>query len=105
MTYEKLKEILQLSGIPFRYHHFNKKNGEPPIPRGVYMFENAEPVFADGVTVMLIDNIRIELYTAIKDPDTEKSLETVLTNAEIPFEKVDEVYIESEKMYMIVYEI
>lgn len=105
MTYEKLFEILQSTDIPFRYHHFNKEKEPPPVPRGVYMFKDADSIFADGVTAMLIDNIRIELYTATKDPEIEKKLETVLTSAEIPFEKVDEVYIESENMYMIVYEI
>ena len=105
MTYEKFLEILNSSGIPFRYHHFNQGKGPLPIPRGVYMFEDADSVYADGITVMLIDNLRIELYTAKKDIDTENKLENVLTAAEIPFKKVDEVYIESEKLYMIVYEI
>lgn len=104
MTNEELLTLLNLSGIPFRYHHFNKDT-TPPIPRGVFMLDDPTSVYADGITALLIDNIRIELYTAKKDPETEQKLEKVLTNAEIPFDKVDEVYIEAEDMYMIVYEI
>ena len=104
MTNEELLTLLNTSGIPFRYHHFNKDT-TPPIPRGVFMLDDATSVYADGITALLINNVRIELYTAIKDPETEQKLEKVLTNAEIPFDKVDEVYIEAEDMYMIVYEI
>lgn len=104
MTYEKLCKILQSSGIPFRYHHFNT-DSLPPLPRGVYMFDDATSVRADGITAMLIDNIRIELYTAAKEPETEQMLEKVLTDAGIPFDKVDELFIQTEKMYEIIYEI
>ncbi len=104
MKNEELLTLLNSSGIPFRYHHFNKDT-TPPTPRGVYMLDDATSVYADGITTLLIDNVRIELYTAIKDPEIEQKLEKVLTDAEIPFEKVDEIYIESENMYMIVYEI
>lgn len=104
MTYEELNKILNSSKIPFRYHHFNTEN-LPPLPRGVYMLNDATSVYADGITAMLIENTRIELYTAIKEPETEKKLEKVLTNAEIPFDKVDEIYIPTENMYVIIYEI
>lgn len=47
MTEKELNTILNSSGIPFRYYQFKSK---PPIPYGVYLCEDAEHVFADGVT-------------------------------------------------------
>lgn len=105
MTNKELLKILNLSGIPFRYHHFNKDKKPPPLPRGVFMLEDATSVNADGITALLINNIRIELYTAKKEPETEEKIEKVLTDAEIAFDKVNEVYLETENMFMIVYEI
>ena len=71
MTEKELNTILNSSGIPFRYYQFKSK---PPNPYGVYLCEDAEHVFADGVTALQFDNIRIELYTDEKSPETEKQL-------------------------------
>ena len=102
MNYEKLFEILNSSGIPFRYHHFE---GPPPIPYGVYLFTGADAIYADGITPEHFDNIRIELYTEKKSPETEKQLEDKLKENEIAFEIVGEAYIKEEKLFMKIYEI
>lgn len=102
MTEKELNTILNSSGIPFRYHHFKSK---PPIPYGVYLCEDTESVFADGVTALQFDNIRIELYVDKKSPETEKQLTDTLTAAGIAYKKIDEVYIEEDKLYEIIYEI
>ena len=62
-------------------------------------------VFADGVTALQFDNIRIELYTDEKSPETEKQLTDTLTAAGIAYKKIDEVYIKEDKLYEIIYEI
>lgn len=99
---KELYTILNSSGIPFRYYQFKSK---PPIPYGVYLCEDAEHVFADGVTALQFDNIRIELYTDEKSPETEKQLTDTLTAAGIAYKKIDEVYIKEDKLYEIIYEI
>ena len=45
----------------------------------------------------------MELYTDKKDPELEEKLEDILTAHEIPWEK-SEVWIESEKMYEVLYQ-
>lgn len=102
MNYEKLFEILNSSGIPFRYHHFE---GPPPIPYGVYLFTGADAIYADGITPEHFDNLRIELYTEKKSPKIEKQFEKILHDNEIAFEMIGELYIKEEKLYMKIYEI
>ena len=102
MNYEKLFKILNSSGIPFRYHHFE---GPPPIPYGVYLFTDADAIYADGTTPEHFDNVRIELYTEKKSPEIEKQFENTLHDNEIAFEIIGELYIKEEKLYMKIYEI
>ena len=102
MKESELCVILNSSGIPFKYHHFSSN---PPIPYGSYLFEDSEPVFADGITALEFDKVRIELYLDEKSPETEQKLTDALTNAGIAYTKIDEAYIEEEKLYQIVYEI
>ena len=45
----------------------------------------------------------MELYTDLKDPDLENRLETVLDRHGLFYEK-SEVWIESERMYEVLYE-
>ena len=49
-----------------------------------------------------INDVRIELYTDKKEPATELRLETVLDNAGIFYNKT-ETWIESEKLYEVLY--
>ena len=44
------------------------------------------------------------MYTDYKDPDTEAAIEEVLTEHELFYEK-SEVWIETEKMYEVLYEL
>lgn len=100
MTEKELKNLLEISGIPFRYNHWNSKQ---PLPFGVYYFPSTDNLAADGIVYNSVQNCIVELYTKDKSPQTEKALENVLTGAEIYFEKT-EVYINAEKMYQISYE-
>ena len=102
MKEENIYNILNSSGIPFRYHHFDSP---PSTPYGAYIYTGADAIYADGITPEHFDNIRLELYTDKKSPETEKKLENTLTKNEIAFEIVDEVYIKEEKLFMKIYEI
>ena len=50
-----------------------------------------------------IDVVNIELYTDKKDPELEKKLQGLLTESGFVYEK-NEAWIESEKLYEVVYE-
>ena len=50
------------------------------------------------------NRLDIEVYTDYKDPDMEATIEEVLTSHELYYEK-SEVWIETEKMYEVLYEL
>ena len=50
-------------------------------------------------------NFEIELVTSKKDVELENKISNLLTENKIPYDKEDEVWDESEKIYHIFYEI
>lgn len=101
MTLEKLKDILKSSGLPVVYRAW-QEGSAPLLPYICYLVAYSNNFAADGSVYANINHIQIELYTKIKEPDTEKKVEQALFN--FVWEKT-ETYIESEKCYQILYEI
>ena len=99
---DKIIEILTEFGIPFAYDHFAE--GEAPDPPFIcHLIPSTDNFAANGTVYLNIDVVNIELYTDKKDPELEKKLQGLLTAAGIVYEK-NEVWIESEKLYEVVYE-
>lgn len=97
----KTVQILKALGLPFAYDHFAE--GESPLPPFVvYKYTGANNFNADGVVYYPVNGVNVELYTDKKDIYIEKRLEHILTDAEICYTK-SEVWIESEKLYEILY--
>ena len=93
--------LSQLTGIPYAYDHFAE--GEAPSPPFIcYLCPGSDNFSADGKVYKKINNVHVELYTDKKEPATEQKLETVLDNAGIFYNK-SEVWIESEKLYEVLY--
>lgn len=63
---------------------------------------NSNNFGADGMVYLKINEVHIELYTDCKDLSAEQKTETVLDKYGIFFEK-SEVWIESEKLYEVLY--
>lgn len=101
MKLEELYNILQSTGYPVAYSHFDKPVKPPFI---AYLVIGTTNFFADSETYLKVHDIQIELYTNKKDLKTENVLESVLDSNEIPYE-VSETYIESEKLYQRIYEV
>lgn len=99
---DKIVELLEKLGIPFAYDHFAE--GESPDPPFIcYRIPNTDNFGADGTVYFDINVFDIELYTDFKNPDIEKKLESLLKEYEIFYEKT-ETFIESEKLYEVIYE-
>ena len=102
MTYENVIEMLEEAGLPLAYDHFAEgESPEPPFL--IFLFPGTDNVFADDTVYQRIDELNIELYTDKKDPETENLIEDILIAHELPYEK-SEVWIESEKMYEVLYQ-
>ena len=98
---DELMEIMKETGLPFAYDHFAE--GESPDPPFItFLLPGSNNFAADGKVYMKINEVHIELYTDEKNPETEALVEDVLDDHEIFYEKT-EVWIESEKLYEILY--
>ncbi len=93
--------MLEEMGLPFAYHHFAE--GESPEPPFVcYLLPGSKNFGADGRVYYKINEVHIELYTDLKDLAVEQGVEAVLDGHGVFYNK-SEVWIESEKLYEVLY--
>ena len=99
---EELVRIVSGMGIPFAYDHFAE--GESPDPPFLcYLLPGSNNFSADGKVYYKIGRVNLELYTDRKDPLLEQKLEAALDAASIFYNKT-EVWIDSEKLYEVLYQ-
>lgn len=99
---DRLFKIIEDIGLPFAYSHFAE--GESPDPPFmVYLFPKNKHFGADGVVFYKNTQIDLELYTDKKDLKLEEKIEEILDREKIYYEK-SEVWIESERLYEVLYE-
>lgn len=98
---DKILVVLQAAGIPFAYDHFAEGEALDP-PFICYLLPGSDNFSADGRVYYKINEVRIELYCDSKDPALEATLEAVLDEHGIFYNKT-EVWIESEKLYEVLY--
>ena len=98
---EKLVEMIKQMGIPFAYDHFAE--GESPDPPFIcYLLPGSDNFAADGKVYYRINEVRIELYTDRKDLLVEEQVTAVLDEHGIFYDQT-EVWIDSEKLYEVVF--
>lgn len=99
-----MDELLLMLGemqIPFAYDHFAE--GESPDPPFIcYLLPGSNNFSADGRVYYKISEVHIELYTDLKDLSVESAVEAVLDKYGIFYQK-SEVWIESERLYEVLY--
>lgn len=98
---ETLLQMLQEMQIPFAYHHFAEGEAVNP-PFICYLLPGSNNFSADGKVYFKINEVRIELYTDLKDLAVEQQVEDVLDEHEIFYNK-SEIWIESERLYEVLY--
>lgn len=103
MTYKEIKNLIASIGLDYTYYSFPVDKA-PPLPYIVFFFPDYNDLGADNINYQIIASLNIELYTENKDFVLEKQIENVLTAHDLYFVK-RETYLESENMYMVLYEI
>ncbi len=99
---KRIAELIKSMGLPFAYDHFAE--GESPAPPLIcYLTPGSDNFAADGRAYYKINIVNIELYTDTKDPSVEQKIESVLDANDIFYDKT-EVWIESEKLYEVLYQ-
>ena len=98
---DKLLEMMAEIGIPSAYDHFAE--GESPDPPFItYLLPRSNNFSADGKVYLKVTEVHIELYTDEKNPQVEQQVEAVLDAHGIFYDKT-EVWIDSEKLYEVLY--
>lgn len=99
---EELVQMLQEIGLPFAYDHFAE--GESPKPPFIcYLLPGSNNFAADGKVYFHINEVRIELYTDKKDMSVETKVTAVLDRHGIFYNR-SEVWIASEKLYEVIFQ-
>lgn len=98
---DELLTILSEIAIPFAYDHFAE--GESPDPPFIcYLLPGSDNFSADGKVYFKISEVHIELYTDTKNLSCEVAVEEVLDAHDIFYDRT-EVWIDSEKLYEVMY--
>ena len=104
MEHKDIYDLLKTLKIPVAYDHFDvAQNVTPPFV--AYRESSLETFKADSKVYYRPYSFEIELITEKKDIALEKTIEELLTNNNIPYDKSDEVWDENEKIYHNFYEI
>ena len=101
MTFAELEAILEPTGFPWTYHHWDTP---PPPPYGVYLSVRDNPFFADNRTYTFSAGIRLEVYSLERDTSLDDKVRAALDAAEIPYD-TDYTFLESEGLYESIFEI
>lgn len=102
MTHEQVLEMVGEMGLPSAYDHFAEgQSPEPPFL--VFLYPESRNFAADGIAYYKKKKLHIELYTDYKSVELEERMETVLERHGIFYGK-SEVWIESERLYEVLYE-
>lgn len=102
MTADEIYQMVESIGLPFAYHHFAE--GEAPAcPYLLYLYPQSMHFAADDRAYTKGTVLQIELYDERRDLSVERLVEDALDAADLFYRK-EEVYIESEKLYEVIYE-
>lgn len=102
MTHQEVKAMLTEMDIPFAYDHFVEgESPEPPFL--VFLYPGSNHFAADGRVYSKVNRLNIELYTDKKNVELEETVEAVLDRHGIFYGK-SEVWIESENLYEVLYQ-
>lgn len=102
MTHQEVMAMLTEMDIPFAYDHFVVgESPEPPFL--VFLYPGSNHFAADGRVYFKVNRLNIELYTDKKDVELEETVEAVLDRHGIFYGK-SEVWIESENLYEVLYQ-
>ena len=103
MTLSEFVAIMDAIDLPHVYYSF-RENAAPQLPYFVWYLEGSENMPADDSVYVEILSPVLELYTAEKSFETEREVETALNSGGLFWNK-SETYIESERMFQILYQI
>lgn len=101
-----LFETLQTIGLPCAYSHFRDDSTAPKAPPYlVYLGAGQDTFQADNTHYYRENRYQVEYYFKDKNEETEAEIEDALLANGFLYEKSEDVYIESEGIFVIYYQI
>lgn len=100
-SYEEFKKAIKNSGITVAEAEFKKS---VTTPYACYFRSAEESIYANGVPVITITQIAVELYTDKNDLSSETRLEEWFKENHIIAKKTDRAFVTTENYYETVYE-
>ena len=100
MTYPEVKTLLETTGLPVVYYQWPDGHAPDP-PYIVFYFPGDNDFIGDNSNYQKIRELTVELYTDCKDFALEETVEEVMSG--LVYSRY-ETYIDSERMYQVVYE-
>lgn len=98
MELSELNELLNTLDIPVAYSHFKDLAQTPFL---IYYVSNEDIRGSDNKNMLSEKNIRIELYSDLKNIELENKIEEMLIEYQLD---KNETYIESEQLLQVSYE-
>lgn len=95
-------EILQSTGLPCAYSHFETRQEPPYI---LYMGDGQNTLSADDTFYWRQNTYQIEYYFKTKDEEAEAMIENALLSAGYQYEKSGDTYVQSEDIFVIFYNV
>ena len=97
-----IQQTLQDTGLPVAFGRFKKKQ---ELPFLVYIGEGQDNMPADNTFIYSQPRYQVEFYFAKKDEEKEKAIEQQLLEDGFLYTKSSDIYIESEDIWVIYYNI
>lgn len=101
MTYQQVASMVSEIGVPTAYYQF-PEGTDQACPFVCFFFTGSDDLKADNSNYQRIRPLAIELYTDAKDFTLEQTVENVLNQHGLVYDR-EESYIDSERMNMVVY--
>lgn len=98
-------ETIEKIGLPCVYSHFEEGREDAEIPYLAYHGNGQNTFGADGTWYWRENQYSLEYYFVEKDEEKEATIEQALLDGGFLYEKSDDVYIETEGMFVIYYTI
>ncbi|MBR1810788.1 MAG: hypothetical protein IJ766_03935 [Clostridia bacterium] len=102
MTKKEIAAMVKNIGFPYAYYCFPNNTPQSP-PFVCFYYTGSDDFIADGKNYQSIKNLRIEFYSDNKDFDTETKIGNILNQHGLVYVS-DDTYIDSERMFMTVFE-
>lgn len=98
-------EILETTGLPCVYSHYEQGREDIEIPYLAYHGNGQNTFDADDTFYWRENQYMVEYYFTEKDEEAEAQIEQTFLDNGYRYEKSDDVYIDTEGMFVIYYTI